>query len=131
MGVRLAVLLFACMASVVAGCSQQEWVEGGLYSVESENGGYSIVKILKLDPEGVHVRLYSNHFSKRPSDVDPANLYMAGIDHRPEENLGLGHLPLSRTSFEGWRAVLIKVVAVEADELDGYDTWKEAGGGYF
>jgi hypothetical protein len=123
--------LLAVALAVASGCSHQQWTEGGLYSVESEHGGYLIAKILKLDPEGVHMRLYSNQFPTRPSDVDPSKLYMVGINHKPNESLGMGHLPLSRASFESWKPVQIKVVPVKADELEGYEIWKESGGGYF
>lgn len=112
-------------------CAQSGWKEGGLYSVEGEKGGYSIVKILKLDIVGVHIRTYSNRFPQRPTDVDVSKLYMAGIDRKPDEELGMGHLPLSRESFSGWKPELIKVVPVVPDELEGYKMWEEAKGGYF
>ena len=90
-----------------------------------------MVKILKLDPEGVHVRIYSNHFAIRPNDVDVATLYMAGTTSPSGHNLGIGHLPLLRASFVNWRPRLIKVVLVDPSELDGYEMWKEGKGGYF
>ena len=114
----------------LAACSRQDWVEGGLYSVEAENGGYSIAKVLKLDPDGVHMRLYSNHFESRPTEIESSTLYMAGIDHKPDETLGIGHLPLRRKSFQDWNPVLIKVEQVKPEELEGYTMWKDAGGGY-
>ena len=131
MASRITALLLAVALSVASGCLHQEWSEGGLYSVESEDGGYSVAKILKLDTEGVHIRLFSNQFPTRPSDVDTSKLYMAGINHKPDEQLGIGHLPLSRASFQNWKPVQIKVVSVNADELEGYEMWKASGGGYF
>ena len=128
---RITALLLAVALGVTSGCSHQEWKEGGLYSVESEGSGYAVAKILKLDPGGVHIRLYSNQFPTRPPDVDASTLYMAGINHTPNEQLGMGHLPLSRASFQNWKPVQIKVVSVNADELEGYKIWKESGGGYF
>jgi hypothetical protein len=131
MASRITALLLVIALSATSGCSHQKWTEGGLYSVESEGGGYSVAKILKLDTEGIHIRLYSNQFPTRPSDVDTSKLYMAGFNHNPNEQLGMGHLPLSRASFQNWKPVQIKVVSVNADELDGYEVWKESGGGYF
>ena len=102
-----------------------------MYSVEAERGGFSIVKILKLDPAGVHIRLYSNHFAQRPSEIEVSALYMAGVTRKPDEELGMGHLPLRNASFAGWRPKLIKIVSVENTELEGYEMWRQAKGGYF
>jgi len=108
-----------------------QWKEGGLYSTPNESGSYSVLKILKIDDDGVHVRLYSNQFSERPTDVDPDTLYMAGMDRREDESLGMGHAPVSRASFATWGAEYIKTVSVTEEELEGYEMWLEAGGGYF
>lgn len=127
---RFSVFLSVVFLALIA-CAQSDWKEGGLYSVEGEKGGFSIVKILKLDTAGVHIRAYSNRFPQRPTDIDASKLYMAGIDHKPDEELGMGHLPLSRESFSEWKPRLIKVVPVERAELEGYEMWKDAKGGYF
>lgn len=124
-------LLVAIAFFALTACARSDWKEGGLYSVEAEKGGFSIVKILKLDAVGVHIRAYSNRFPQRPTDVDVTKLYMAGMNRNPDEELGMGHLPLSKESFAGWKPELIKVVSVEQAELEGYEMWKEAKGGYF
>ena len=113
------------------GCSRPGLVEGGLYYTRKENGSYFVLKILKTDELGVHVRLYSNQFSEPPKRIDESTLYMAGIDRKPNEALGMGHAPLSRKSFEGWKATFFQKSTVNAAELDGYKMWLEAKGGYF
>jgi hypothetical protein len=125
---RIAVILV--VLGVACGV-KQDYIEGGLYSVSSENGGYAIVKVLKIDTGGVHVRLYSNIFKSRPRDVDSSKLYMVGKDVKPGEQLGMGHAPLSHVSFRAWNAEYIRTEPVREDELDGYRMWKEAKGGYF
>jgi hypothetical protein len=90
-----------------------------------------VLKILKIDAGGMHVRTYSNVFEQRPRDVDESTLYMAGIDHKPSEAMGMGHLAIAKASFRNWRAELIKVVPVREDELEGYKMWLDAKGGYF
>ncbi len=127
---KLSLLLSVAFLALTA-CAQPDWKEGGLYSVEAEKSGFSIVKILKLDAAGVHIRAYSNRFPQRPNDIDASTLYMAGIDRKPDEELGMGHLPLSRESFSEWKPILMKVVPVEPAELEGYEMWKDAKGGYF
>jgi len=131
MAFRRRSVFFSVAFLALTACAQSNWEEGGLYSVEGEKGGFSIVKILKLDAGGVHIRAYSNRFPQRPTEVDASKLYMAGIDRKPDEELGMGHLPLSRESFSGWNPMLIKVVPVVPAELEGYEMWKEAKGGYF
>lgn len=99
--------------------------------MRNESGRYSVLKILKLDPYGVHVRIYSNQFEQHPSKLDETTLYMAGMDRKPNESLGMGHVPIRRASFASWGARFIKIVPVEQEELGGYQMWKDADGGYF
>ena len=56
---------------------------------------------------------------------------MAGIDHKPDESLGMGHLPVSRQSFATWNAAFVQQSTVTPEELEGYEMWRDAEGGYF
>ena len=107
------------------------WREGGLYVVPAENGGYSPLKILKCDEHGVHVRTYSNVYPALPQRIDEAALYMAGMNKKDDEPMGMGHLPVSYASFAGWGVVFVQESSVAADELEGYAYWQDAKGGYF
>ena len=100
--------------------------EGGIYSVEIADGKYGVAKVLILEPGIVHVRTYAQRYSSRPASVDEASLTMGTIH---DKEFGVGHLPLQPAGFSAWQPVLIKVVQVRADELDGYEEWKRAGGG--
>jgi hypothetical protein len=117
--------------SFLAGCSGPKLVEGGLYTTPAEKGGYSVLKVLKLDERGVHVRLYSNHFAEPPKKIDESRLYMAGMNRKPGETLGMGHAPVSKQSFEGWKATFVQQSTVKEEELEGYKMWLEGKGGYF
>ena len=117
---------------VVSCGSRDDWVEGALYATPTEDrDGYQVLKILKIDDHGFHIRLYSNRFVDLPSAVDEDALYMARIDREPGEELGMGHLPLSKSSFAQWDAIFIQQSSVSPDELEGYNMWLEAEGGYF
>lgn len=136
MKIAVILLLMAAAVALIAILLQtrrvgDQYVEGGLYSVAAENGGYAVVKILRIDNRGVHLRLFSNIFRERPRHVDPRTLYLAGMDHKPNEQLGMGHAPISYESFRTWNAMFIQKEAVQPGELDGYRMWKEAKGGYF
>jgi len=113
------------------GCSRSKLVEGGIYYTQNENSSYSVLKILKLDDNGVHVRLYSNQFPSPPKHVDESKLYMAGVDKKPNETLGMGHAPVSKKSFSGWKATFVQQSTVKDEEMKGYKMWAEAKGGYF
>jgi len=89
------------------------------------------MKVLKLDDGGVHVRVYSNMFAARPTTIDETTLYMVGVKRGPNEGLGIGHLPLSKSSFAGWRPTFIKAALVKEEELEGYRMWLDSKGGYF
>jgi hypothetical protein len=119
------------MASILTSCSGDRVIEGGLYWVENDDRSYSVVKVLKVDPEGVHVRLYSNRFASPPTDVEVSTLYMVGVNRKPEESLGLGHMPIRTKGFLDWRPQFIKQVTVSEEELEGYREWESAKGGYF
>ena len=125
-----AVILMGFLSSLT-GCSGPKLVEGGLYYTPGEKGGYSVLKILKLDDHGVHVRLYSNHLAEPPKKIDESTLYMAGMNRKPGETLGMGHAPISKRSFEGWKATFFQRSTVKEEELDGYKMWLDGNGGYF
>ncbi len=119
------------LLSFLTGCSRPKLIEGGLYSTPAEKGGYSVLKILKLDDRGVHVRLYSNQFAEPPKKIDESTLYMAGMNRKAGETLGMGHAPVSKQSFEVWKATFIQQSTVKEEELEGYKIWLEGKGGYF
>lgn len=125
------VIILMGFISFLVGCSRAKLIEGGIYYMAGEKGGYSALKILKLDDRGVHVRLYSNHFSEPPRKIDEITLYMAGMDRKPEETLGMGHAPVSKQSFEGWKAAFVQQSTVKEEELESYKMWFEEKGGYF
>jgi hypothetical protein len=46
-----------------------ELFEGAYYSI-IDGDEFSIAKVLKLEPEIVHVRIYKQHFPQRPRSID-------------------------------------------------------------
>jgi hypothetical protein len=101
---------------------------GGIYSIRDERG-FSVVKILALDPDIVHVRMYKNKFESRPSQVNVASLVLGSI--QDPDGFGIGHMPVARNTFNNWAPVLMTRTAVTEDELVGYEEWKKSGGGAF
>lgn len=104
---------------------------GDLVSVDTGDGAFGVAKVLVVDPEGVHCRLYVQRFADRPSLVDPEHLTLASMLD-PRMPFSIGHIPLTHATFAGWAARIIRHdVAVEERELAGYRSWREADGGYF
>jgi hypothetical protein len=102
---------------------------GALYSIENGDGVFSIVKLLAVDGDGVHVRLYKNKFPLRPLPVDPATLSLGSI--YDADGFGMGHMPLSYSEFDAWLPLHMSDGSVTEEELEGYREWQSAGGGYF
>jgi len=123
----------ALLLSALAGCSSKTGglKEGGLYSFKNDNGTYSVLKLLKVEGAGVHVRIYSNQFDAPPTQVDESKLYIVGVTHKPNETLGVADVPLKGEVFQNYKATFVQQSTVKPEELEGYNTWKKAGGQYY
>jgi hypothetical protein len=104
------------------------YIPGGLYSIRDKHG-YGVVKVLAVDPDIVHIRLYKNTFPDRPTNIDPSTLSIGKI--ADSDGIGIGHMPISRGDFLSWEPVLIMRSKVTPDELEGYEEWKKDRGGVF
>lgn len=114
------------------GDSDSRWkvvTAGDLYSVDDGEGGFQIAKVLVMDAEGVHVRLYKEKWDERPASVDVTQLSLGSVHDGGD--FGIGHLPLSKKSFISRQPVLVGRQEVSTEELEGYEIWKENSGGYF
>lgn len=115
---------------------------GGLFSVNLQSMGvdaigFGVVKLLRQEFRGVHLRVYSNRFGERPHEVEESGLEMRAADREScgdralPQRIGLSHIPVRHASFKVWQPELIRTTLVDPDELLGYGEWKLAGGGFF
>jgi hypothetical protein len=104
-----------------------ELVPGGLYSVDNKDGTFGVVKLLLCEGGVAHIRVYKQKFSERPRSADPSALSL-GSPGDPG-GFGLGHMPIRMEGFLSWEPVFVAQAAVAAEELQGYQLWKQAGGG--
>ena len=104
-----------------------EYLIGGLYSVRSE-GRFKVAKVLASEDNGVHIRLYKETFTTRPKITETLSLTLGKLG---DEELGIGHLPLSRGTFVSWEPQLIAQENVLPGELEGYKLWKNGKGGFW
>jgi hypothetical protein len=100
--------------------------EGGYYSV-ADGPCFGIAKILKLEGDKVHIRVYKQRFSGRPRSVDLSQLTLGTIDDT--DGIGAGHVPLSLTTLQRWNPVFLTYSEVEPEELEGHEMWKSNHGG--
>ena len=103
-----------------------ELFEGGYYWI-MDGEEFAIARVLKLDPDIVHVRIYKQHFPQRPHAIDPSQLTLGTI--HDEDGFGMGHLPLRLRTFQEREPLFITQAPVSAKELEGYNVWKDAEGG--
>lgn len=127
----LVTIALVVMAGVIALLKRRcappmSYQAGGIYSVADEKG-YRVVKVLVADGSAVHVRLYKNVYSLRPSKIEESELSLGSVFDGG--SFGIGHLPLAIEEFRDWSPVLIMRSSVSKDELEGYETWKGSGGG--
>lgn len=103
-----------------------ELFEGAYYSI-IDGETFCIAKVLKLDPEIVHVRIYKEHFQQRPRSIDPAALTLGTIHDK--DGFGMGHLPLRLATFINSEPIFLTHAELTPEELEGYNLWKESADG--
>lgn len=106
--------------------ARSELFEGGYYSI-IDGERFGIAKVLRIDPEIVHVRIYKEHFPRRPRSIDPGQLTLGTI--LDEDGFGISHLPLRLETFLHREPLFVTHSDVSASELGGYEAWKAAEGG--
>jgi len=97
---------------------------GGLYAIQDTDGSWRVMKVLAVDEAAVHLRSYANKFPDQPKDIDPAKLTLGGLND--PAGFGIGHFPLAKEGFFNDNPVLIKVVPVQEEELEGYKLYLDS-----
>src|SRR3954453_22305299 len=128
---RLGILLLLTILAT-AGCKKEDSTTvatqpiqvGGLYATQDKDGSWRVTKVLAVDEDTVHLRSYANKFREQPKDVDPATLTLGSVNDTG--GFGIGHFPVAKEGFFQEKRVLIKVVPVKEDELEGYKLYLEA-----
>ena len=85
---------------------------GQVYAQPEDGGRFSIVKILAVDDQAVHLRTYAERFDEPPVEIDTDTL-----------TVDIGHAPLAAASFAPEAGDLITAERVQHEELEGYRIW--------
>jgi hypothetical protein len=112
----LALSLFSC------GKKTSDIKAGSICTIEDGEGKYGIVKVLVINSEEAHVKIYKNKYDKRPAQVDLKTLSLGSITD--PDGFGIGHVPLERKGFDNWKPVEIAFEEVTKEDLEGYELWK-------
>jgi hypothetical protein len=105
------------------GCKQpQEIQPGSICTIESGDGTFGVVKVLVINEEEAHIKIYANSYDQRPTEIDVKTLGMGSILNGGA--FGIGHVPLERAGFDNWKPIVIAFEAVSDDDLEGYKMWK-------
>jgi len=127
---RPGLLAAAVLMSGLCGCYRlPTLVVGGLYSVLDEQGHYRTAKVVALDGDGVHLRLYKNRWERRPKAVASRSLALGTIND--PDGFGVGHLVLTKKEFGSWKPVFLSREDPTPDELEGYKIWTQGRSGDF
>lgn len=115
------------LSLMIIGCSNEKennafFREGGYYTSADKDGKYSVIKILVIDENAFHIRIYANKFNAPPKESDIDALTLGGIGS--SEGFGLGHAPMAKKGFKESDYSYIGFRKVKPEELDGYNMWK-------
>lgn len=115
----LCCMILACRESSetkTAYMNENELIAGGLYVSQRADSSYSICKLLVLEQDAVHIRMYADSFTQKPmSNISSSEL-------KPF----VGHVPMAKAGFLKGKPELLKVESVQASELEGYHIYLEA-----
>ena len=123
-------IIGAAFGVFLFGCAKPPAITvGGLYSVKDDAGHYRAAKVIAVDNDGVHIRLYKNTWPQRPNDVPPKSLSLGTIND--PDGFGIGHMALSEKDFRARKPVFLSSQPLSKDELEGYRLWKQGKTGNF
>lgn len=120
----LTLFLLIFISGIAPGCGNQKdsIKAGSICTVEDGEGKFGVIKILVIDDEIAHVKIYKNKYDQRPDTIDVKTLSLGSINDG--EEVGIGHVPLARKEFEDWKPIPVGFEAVTKEDLEGYEIWK-------
>ena len=119
--------LLAMFILVIAACTsirkRPSLKTGDICTVQEGNGWFGVVKVLLIDADRIHVKMYQNKFDTRPEMIDPASLFMGAVQH-DENGITLAHLPYQKSEFNAMKPEIEAYELVTPEELEVYRIWK-------
>lgn len=121
----LELLLFISITIMTFSCGNQaEKIKAGsICTIEDGEGKFGVVKVLVINDEEAHIKIYKNKYNQRPIRVDIKTLSLGSLNDK-DGGFGIGHVPLERKGFNNWKPVSVGFEEVTKDDLVGYEMWK-------
>ncbi|MEX1171665.1 MAG: SRPBCC family protein [Chloroflexota bacterium] len=98
---------------------------------DSADQDYAAAKMLRADRSGVHLCIYADRWVVPPDHIDPWALAFGTTETLASGILALGHIPLSHKAYARMQPKFDRLAMLGSRELEGYQEWREAQGGYF
>jgi hypothetical protein len=115
-------LFFIALTAI--GCSNQsdKIKAGSICTIEDGDRTFGVVKVLVINDEEAHVKIYKNKYEQRPAQIDIKTLSLGSINDK--DGFGIGHVPLERKGFDNWKPIPVGFEEVTKEDLEGYEMWK-------
>jgi hypothetical protein len=106
--------------------STNNYSPGDLCSIMTAKGDFRVAKVLIVNSTVIHLRIYKNKYSARPTQID---LTMLDLGTASDTNgLGIKHVAVIMKVFLDWQPKFIVNQKVIPEELEDYQKWKETNG---
>ncbi|MCZ6875475.1 MAG: hypothetical protein O7G88_18445 [bacterium] len=113
---------------VLTGCSRPSATDllvGGIYSVTSGKNEFSVIKIIALKEDIIHIRIYKDTYQDRPETLDP-NALTPGPMHDGKAPFSMGSLPFHLSKFLDRKPRFIMQTEVTDDKRNNPTQWQQA-----
>jgi hypothetical protein len=122
----LTFLFFPALISILSCGSltgkKADLIPGSICTVDNGDSTFGVVKILVIDDQIAHLKVYKNQYRVRPSEIDLKTLSIGTLHDK--DGFGIGHIPIARKGFDNWKPVIIGFEKVSKEDLEGYEIWK-------
>ena len=118
-------ILFISISMMTFNCGSKDETKiraGSICTVEDGDGKFGVVKVLVIDQQVAHIKIYKNKYDKRPSKIDIRALSLGSINDK--DGFGIGHVPMEKKGFDNWKPIPIGYEEVTKEDLEGYEIWK-------
>ncbi len=121
----LKLFLFFSITILTFSCENQadKIKAGSICTIEDGEGKFGVVKVLVINDQEAHVKIFKNKYDQRPVKVDIKTLSLGSINDN-DGGFGIGHVPLERKGFDNWKPLSVDFEEVTKDDLIGYEMWK-------
>ena len=115
--------IFILIMTLSCGNQTDKIKAGSICTIEDGEGKFGVVKVLVINDQEAHIKLYKNKYDQRPAKIDIKTLSLGSIKDK-EGGFGIGHIPIERKGFDNWKPISVGFEEVTKEDLVGYEMWK-------